>query len=118
MDKKVKQVWYEFWLPLLSDGTGIIDLGEDWEKVAVELYDYKVLMDNASKVYCELSGGKISKTNTKAEDVIAAVFDSINEAHDEQVEYYQQRIHDECEAAHQTGCQTGYELGVADSMRD
>ncbi len=45
---------------------GVLDL----DQVARELSDYGVVMEQASKVYDELSGGRVSKPNTAAHHVI------------------------------------------------
>jgi hypothetical protein len=66
MDRAVDAVWEGFWWPLMCPD-GVLNA----ERVKAELYDYHVLMDNASKVYDHVTGGRISKTSTTAEAVIA-----------------------------------------------
>lgn len=39
----------------------------------VPLYDFRVVMQEVSKVYDQLTNGKFSKPNTAAEYIIAAV---------------------------------------------
>ena len=42
----------------------------DEEQVMKELEDYGFLMEQASKVYCAVTGGKLSKTNYHAHTII------------------------------------------------
>jgi hypothetical protein len=66
MDRAVDLVWEGFWWPLMCPD-GVLNA----ERVKAELYDYHVLMDNASRVYDHVTGGRISKTSTTAGAVIA-----------------------------------------------
>lgn len=66
MDRAVEAVWGGFWGPLMCPD-GVLDAG----RVKAELYDYHTLMDNASKVYDHVTGGRISRTSTTAAAVIA-----------------------------------------------
>ena len=55
----------EFWRPLVyKDGK------LDEEAVLNELADYRFLMQQASRVYCEVTGGVLSKTNYAAELIL------------------------------------------------
>ena len=49
----------------------------DPKKVKRELYDYSVVMREVSKVYDELTGGRISEPNTAAGFVIGAVIERL-----------------------------------------
>ena len=66
MDEEIEQVWKEFWLPLLEKDGKI-----DMEQVKKELYDFRMVMKNASKVYEHITSGKISYANTSADAVIS-----------------------------------------------
>jgi hypothetical protein len=57
------------------------------EDVQNELKDYQFLMDAASRVYCHVTDGMISKTNTLP-SVVIAVHD------DKQTEHYNQALKD------------------------
>lgn len=62
-----KKRYEEFWKDLVENPDGTLDK----DKVMRELSDYRFLMTQASKVYCHVSGGMISKTNTYAEPIIS-----------------------------------------------
>lgn len=66
-DPDVQAIFDDFWRPLVCRADGSLDL----EQVKKELFDYYYLMDRASTVYDHVTGGRISKTTTIAEDVIA-----------------------------------------------
>ena len=69
----VNKVYEEFWKFIIE-----LDGEIDFEQVKRELYDYRIVMQEVSKVYCEITEGKFSKPNTKAEHIIEAV-DEYNE---------------------------------------
>ena len=69
----VNKVYEEFW-KFIIELDGEIDFGQ----VNRELYDYRIVMQEVSKAYCEITGNKFSKPNTKAEHIIEAV-DEYNE---------------------------------------
>lgn len=73
-DNDVNQVFEEFWRPLLCDGDGNIDL----EAVKLELYDYRIVLQEVSKVYDHITNGKFSKPNTAHEYIIDAVEEHYN----------------------------------------
>lgn len=64
MDADYAKDYEEFWKELLE-----VDGKLDKDKVMRELHDYRFLMEQASLVYCHVSGGMISKTNTYAFEV-------------------------------------------------
>ena len=76
-DEDAERVWEDFWEPLVSvDGVyGLADL----EKIKRELYDYRMVMQEVSKVYYEISNGKLSKPNTDAIHIIQEHHDRIDE---------------------------------------
>ncbi len=67
-EKKFEEDWKE----LVCKEDGVLDK----DKVMRELHDYSVLLENVPKVYCHITGGKISKPNTFASVVIAEADDS------------------------------------------
>lgn len=85
IDAHIKKVWEEFWLPLFereieapvrvvggitNDKIVMVD-ARFAEQLKKELTDYHDMMEEASKVYCDVSGGRISKPNTMAVHVIS-----------------------------------------------
>jgi len=62
--------WYkhynEYWKGIIEKD-GKVDMNQ----LKKELFDYSNLMDNASKVYCHITNGMMSKTNYNADTVIA-----------------------------------------------
>lgn len=75
----INEYWAN-WAGIVEAPTG--QLSRD--AVARELADYSVVMDQASQVYDDLTGGRISKPNTAARHVISEARDSFDEfaAHD------------------------------------
>ena len=51
----------------------------DEEQVFKELKDYAFLMEQASKVYSYVTGGKLRKTNYKAETIIQEYEQSVDD---------------------------------------
>lgn len=78
MDALVEKDWREFWVPLVVKD-GEVDL----EQIKKELFDYHMIMKEVSKVYYEVTGGKVSKPNTAAETVIDMYNDEINKSYAE-----------------------------------
>lgn len=70
----VAEIYNEFWKPLIENDGKI-----DKEKLMNELYDYHNVMEQVSRVYMELTNGRISKPNTMAYEVIAVVNDVYSE---------------------------------------
>ena len=67
-DSEVNRVFETFWMPLLGDGNG----GVDMEQVKRELYDYRIVLREVSLAYDAITGGKFSKPNTAHEYIIDA----------------------------------------------
>jgi hypothetical protein len=80
IDMDVERVWKEFWLPIVLD-EGRVDV----QKVKAELFDYHTMMGEVAEVYCEITGGRISKQLTRASAVIAVHDDLITEQIAEEV---------------------------------
>lgn len=55
----------DFWKDIVEKD-GVVDM----EQVKKELFDFRFMMKEVPKVYMEVTGGKISKTNTYAFEVI------------------------------------------------
>jgi hypothetical protein len=62
----VEEVWRDFWAEIVCDPKGNVNV----EQVKKELYDFKVLIDNARRVYCHVTGDTISKVMTDPNVVI------------------------------------------------
>ena len=75
-DSKAHRLAYEeFWRDLVEREDGNIDL----DAVQRELHDFGVLMENAAKVYCHVTDGRVSKLNTLPDSVIIMADDIIEE---------------------------------------
>lgn len=75
---EVERDWQEFWLSYtFADGYTLND-------IKAELCDYHTFLQEVGKVYCEVTGDRVSMPNTKAEAVIgeyqAVLSDQIDEA--------------------------------------
>ncbi len=69
VDKEIEENFQKFWADIIILPDGSVNL----EQVKRELFDYSMVMREASKVYEELTGGRISKTNTFASEVLSIV---------------------------------------------
>jgi hypothetical protein len=78
-DEDTVENFEHFWKGLVCDKRGRLLK----KQVMRELHDYSLLMDAASKVYDEVTGGKVSKPNTRASAVIALANDFNNEVWEE-----------------------------------
>jgi len=65
---------YKFWKEIIYKNGEL-----DEEQVMKELDDYKMLLESVSIVYQEVTGGKVSKANTCASDVISVYNDHVEE---------------------------------------
>ena len=68
-DLEVERVWREFWRPMLCAKSGRPIMS----RIKRELADYRMCIDEVSKVYDEVTCGRLSKPNTLAQYVIDAV---------------------------------------------
>lgn len=57
----------EFWKKIVCNPNGSLNI----EQVKKELFDYYSMMEEVTKVYFRITGGMISKVNTKSDCVIA-----------------------------------------------
>jgi hypothetical protein len=73
LDDDVLKSWEEFWREAVSkkndEGEWVVDMAQ----VMKELHDYGVFMGEVAEVYCQVTGSRISKANTKASVVIAEI---------------------------------------------
>ncbi len=61
-------IWQEFWKPICTKESGEVDL----EQIKKELADFYFAMQEVPKVYCHITGNKLSKIMYRAETVIEA----------------------------------------------
>jgi len=79
-NNEVEKLFKEWWALIVMPN------GEwDLEQVKKELYDYAILMGNVSEVYDHITGGAISKPNTKPEVVIAVADDLVTQMIEEAI---------------------------------
>ncbi len=86
-DEAVEKDFREFWAtytPILNEDGSLNE-----EQVKKELYDYHLFMDDASRVYVDITNGRISKPNTRSDVVLgeaqAVTQDEIEWAVEEEV---------------------------------
>lgn len=77
--KTYQQNYEDFWKSIVENPDGTLDR----DKVMRELSDYSELISNATRVYCHVTGDRISKANTRAEDIIQVSDDIRQEEIDE-----------------------------------
>ena len=70
VEADVQARWDEFWAPIVAPG-GELDL----DQVKRELFDFSVVMHEVPHVYMHVTGGRISKANSRASAVIGAADD-------------------------------------------
>lgn len=74
-EEDVQKNWDEFWRGIFVEQTSdgavhMVEHHEVFNQVKKELSDYRFMMQNTSAVFCDLTGGRISKPNTVAACVI------------------------------------------------
>jgi hypothetical protein len=92
--------------------------GATAEQVQNELNDYHTILDNVSKVYDHITGGRISKPNTLAYEVISVADDYYDELKSEDVKeelkYLQEKIikliEEDTEKEEDTGLESPYDI--------
>jgi hypothetical protein len=72
----VQAMFDDYWAPLVTRDDGELDA----EQVKKELYDYKVMMDNVSELYIDITGGQLSKPNYMPHVIREFHEDAITEA--------------------------------------
>jgi len=68
-----------FWKEIVENEDGTVNM----DQLKKELSDFSLLIRNVTKVYCDLTNGKISKPLTEPAVVIAVVEDCFSEGYDE-----------------------------------
>lgn len=71
----------EFWKEIVENPDGTLNL----DQIKRELHDYAKIMDEASKVYDDVTGSRISKPNASASAVIAAANECTEEWLDDRI---------------------------------
>jgi hypothetical protein len=66
-NNEVEEVFQEFWAEIVCNEDGSINI----DQVKKELSDYSFMLDEVPKVYCEVTGGLLSKPNYYAESVLS-----------------------------------------------
>jgi F0F1-type ATP synthase delta subunit len=72
----------EFWKDLVTNPDGSLNI----DQVKRELHDYNCMLDEVPKVFCHVTGGLISKPNTKADFVIEEFENYVDKLLKEEVE--------------------------------
>ncbi|MFD0902358.1 hypothetical protein [Actinomadura sediminis] len=67
------ETYNDFWREIVENPDGTLNR----DQVMRELYDYRVVMEEVSKAYGEVTGGLLSKPNTAAHHIVAAVEERI-----------------------------------------
>jgi hypothetical protein len=78
---EVEKCWDDFWKYFCTFNDGSINL----EQIKKELSDYRKILRNVGKVYCHVTGGRVSKPNTCADSVISEADDRVRELVEEEV---------------------------------
>ena len=69
-----EKTYDEFWKEIIEKN-GVVDI----EQVKKELHDYHFILGEVPKVYCHVTGSRVSKPNTFASDVISEADEYTNE---------------------------------------
>lgn len=85
------QTYDDFWREIVENPDGTLNR----DQVMRELHDYRTLLEEVPKAYDEVTGGRLSKPNTAAQHVIAAVDERIETAWKETREHVAVEIEDE-----------------------
>jgi hypothetical protein len=78
---EVEKIWQDFWLLLVTDPDGCLNI----RKLKEELADYHFVMQQVRKVYDHITGGKLSKPTYFAEVVIEEADAHYEEMYTEEV---------------------------------
>lgn len=80
-----KKEYEEFWKEIVERNGRL-----NKEQVKKELYDYSILLQEVPKVYYHLTGGRISKPNTLANEVISEAEHIMSEEINEVIKEYEE----------------------------
>jgi methionyl-tRNA formyltransferase len=67
VEKSLEESW-KFWEPIVTKEDGSLDV----EQVKKELHDFYIAMQEVPKVYCHITGNRLSKILYEASVVISA----------------------------------------------
>jgi hypothetical protein len=95
-----EEYYEKYWKDIIEKG-GKINL----DQVKRELFDYSFLMDQASKVYCEVTNGLLSKTTYFADTIIAEYEDDLTKWVCEAIEDYKKEQQEKFELLKKEYCQ-------------
>lgn len=76
----------DFWKEIIENEDGSLNK----EQVYKELEDYSEVMDTATKVFMEVTGGLISKVNTKPESIIRVYRERLEEDIEEAIKEHEE----------------------------
>jgi hypothetical protein len=65
--KEIEENYNDVWKQIIENNDGSLNL----DQIKKELFDYWNFMEDCSLVYSHVTGGRISKPNTKAFEVIS-----------------------------------------------
>jgi len=77
MKENYKEIYDKYWKENVEDENGNLDK----DKVMRELADYWFVLGEVPKVYCHVTGNRISKPNTYASEVISEADEHYNDIH-------------------------------------
>ncbi len=86
-EKDYNQIYDEFWKEIIEDENGNIN----FDQIKRELSDFHFIINEVPKVYMEITGGRISKPNTYASEVISEYENKLSND-------FRDYLKDECEA--------------------
>jgi len=78
------KIWNSFWKPICEKEDSTLDL----EQIKLELADYHHLIETVPKVYCEITGGLLSKTSYTAETILSVYNDNVDQLVQDAIEDY------------------------------
>lgn len=126
---KVEKEYDDYWKGLVENEDGTLNK----EQIMKELYDYSTFMDTASKVYCHITGSKLSKVHYLPEVIISAAEEHQNDIISECIKEKMENLIDEikdriqsltrrCEETAKiagTNCVGyGYDAGAIEELKD
>lgn len=80
-ENEVENTWNNFWKDIVQNPDGSINI----EQLKKELSDFSKVMDAVPKVYCHVTGGKVSKILTDPDVVCALADEHYEQLHKEEL---------------------------------
>lgn len=77
----VEENWESFWKPIVTNEDGTINI----KQIKKELHDFSFIMEQVPRVYCHITGNRMSKVMYHADTVISVADDYFQEQLDEAV---------------------------------